>query len=205
MRISITRCTWPELSPLRHSARRERLKYQASPVAMVRSSACAFMCATMSTSPERAAVATQVTRPSASNLGANARPSSTSSVEPGLGNVEDGSGNAASLKVCRPRASGTHRATERGLWNMGPRLRGDDSTGHVSAIAKSATRPTAQTSAVDPAQQSDEANLVVRVVAEAAGEVRRDGRGARLLHPAHRHAHVLGLEHHRHAARTQDL
>ena len=34
-RISTTRWTWPELSPLRHSALRERLKYQASPVSMV--------------------------------------------------------------------------------------------------------------------------------------------------------------------------
>ena len=35
MRSSRTRCTWPELSPLRHSFWRERLKYQASPVSMV--------------------------------------------------------------------------------------------------------------------------------------------------------------------------
>ena len=64
-------------SPLRQSARRERLKYQASPVAMVRCKACAFMWATISTSPERASVATQVTSPSASNLGAKTAPSST--------------------------------------------------------------------------------------------------------------------------------
>src|SRR5262245_66648617 len=63
-------------------------------------------------------------------------------------------------------------------------------------------RPAAQDSAVDAAQQGDEANLVVWVVAEAAGEVRRDGRGSRLLHPAHRHAHVLRLEHHRHPPRA---
>jgi hypothetical protein len=49
---------------------------------MVLCSASAFMCATISTSPERASVATQTIRPSASNLGENARPSSTSSVEP---------------------------------------------------------------------------------------------------------------------------
>ena len=40
------------------------------------------MWATINTSPDRASVATQVTRPSASNFGANARPSSTSSAEP---------------------------------------------------------------------------------------------------------------------------
>ncbi len=28
-----------------------------------------------------------------------------------------------------PAQAGTHRATHTGLWNMGPRLRGDDSTG----------------------------------------------------------------------------
>ena len=31
MRISTTRWAWPEVSPLRHSAPRERLKYQACP------------------------------------------------------------------------------------------------------------------------------------------------------------------------------
>src|SRR5262247_3200072 len=59
MRISVTRWTWPDVSPLRHSVCRERLKYQASPVSMVRASA------------------------SASNFGASVRPSSTSAVEPG--------------------------------------------------------------------------------------------------------------------------
>src|SRR5262245_65559865 len=137
MRISTTRCTWPEVSPLRHSARRERLKYQASPVAMVRSSACAFMCATMSTSPERASVATQVTRPSASNFGANARPSSTSSVEPGLGNMEDRLGNALPHShAVVPTEAGTHRATNHGLWDMGPRFRGDDNTAELRTTAK---------------------------------------------------------------------
>ena len=34
-RISTTRWTWPEVSPFFQSARRERLKYQASPVSMV--------------------------------------------------------------------------------------------------------------------------------------------------------------------------
>ena len=38
IRISTTRCTWPEVSPFRHNALRERLKYQASPVSIVRDS-----------------------------------------------------------------------------------------------------------------------------------------------------------------------
>ena len=66
-------------------ARRERLKYQASPVAMVRASASTFMCATIRTSPEPASVE-QVTRPSASNLGVNAKPSSKSGAVPGGAN-----------------------------------------------------------------------------------------------------------------------
>src|SRR5262249_24423996 len=81
MRISMTRWTWPEVSPFFHSARRERLKYQASPVSIVFCSASAFMCATISTSPVATSVATQVISPSASNFGAKARPSSTCSAE----------------------------------------------------------------------------------------------------------------------------
>src|SRR5665213_2666930 len=49
---------------------------------MVLASASAFICATISTSPEAASVATAVIRPSASNLGAKAKPSSTSAGEP---------------------------------------------------------------------------------------------------------------------------
>src|SRR3979409_1772893 len=45
---------------------------------MVLRSASAFMCATISTSPLATSVATQVTRPDASNLGWNASPSSRS-------------------------------------------------------------------------------------------------------------------------------
>src|SRR5450756_319322 len=78
MRISTTRWVCPELSPLRHSALRERLKYQASPLAIVLRNASSFMCATIRTSPLRASVATQVTSPDASNLGLNASPSSRS-------------------------------------------------------------------------------------------------------------------------------
>src|SRR5580700_5709596 len=77
---------WPDVSPFFQRAPRDRLKYQASPVAMVRASASAFMCATIRTSPEPASVATQVTRPSASNLGVRAKPSSRSEAVPGGAN-----------------------------------------------------------------------------------------------------------------------
>src|SRR5580704_2676503 len=91
MRSSTTRWVWPEDSPFFHSARRERLKYHASPVAMVFANASAFMCATISTSPETASVATQVTSPSASNFGVSAKPSSRSALVPGgaKGDVSD--------------------------------------------------------------------------------------------------------------------
>src|SRR6266849_3636044 len=120
---------------------------------MVCCSAWAFMCATISTSPERASVATQVMSPSASNFGANARPSSTSSVEPRWANV---SGRSVDI-----------------------------------LSAKRMPRAIARGSAVGPAHHGDKADLVVRIVPEAAGELRGDGRGAGLLDPAHRHAHVL--------------
>src|SRR5215475_7794111 len=80
VRISTTCWIWPDVSPLRQSALRERLKYQASPLAMVLRSASSFICATISTSPVAASVATQVRSPDASNLGWNASPSSRSSI-----------------------------------------------------------------------------------------------------------------------------
>src|SRR6202051_4935781 len=91
MRISTTRWVWADVPPFSHSARRERLKYHASPLAMVFASASAFMCATISTSPETASVATQVTSPSASNFGVSAAPSSRSALVPGgaKGDVSD--------------------------------------------------------------------------------------------------------------------
>src|SRR6185312_5371433 len=63
-----------------HNALRDRLKYQASPLAIVLRNASSFMCATISTSPVAASVATQVTSPDASNLGWKANPSSRSLV-----------------------------------------------------------------------------------------------------------------------------
>src|SRR5262245_16262087 len=59
------------------------------------------MCATISTSPDFASVATQVTSPSASNFGVNARPSSTSLVEPGAANADDSATSASRANVRR--------------------------------------------------------------------------------------------------------
>src|SRR5260370_42134476 len=94
---------WPELSPFRHSALRGRLKYQPSPVAMVLRRASSFMCATISTSPVAASVATQVTRPDASNLGWNANPSSRSSIS-----AELDTENLAHCKARLPVRSSHH-------------------------------------------------------------------------------------------------
>src|ERR1043166_130127 len=49
--------------------------------------------------------------------------------------------------------------------------------------------------ALGTAHQRDEAHLLLRIVAEQAGELGGDGERARLLDAAHRHAGVLGLEH----------
>src|SRR5215470_4629123 len=106
MRISTTRWTWPEVSPLCQSAWRDRLKYQASPVSMVRASAAAFICATISTSPFAASVATQITNPFASNLGASVRPSSTSAAEPGGANEPEFSDKEASNLTGLPARQG---------------------------------------------------------------------------------------------------
>ena len=59
---------FPELSPLRHSAWRERLQKCALPVATVCASASRFAQANMRTMPVRASCAITGTRPSASNL-----------------------------------------------------------------------------------------------------------------------------------------
>ena len=62
------------VSPFRHNALRERLKYQASPLAMVLRKASSFICATISTSPVPASVATQVTRPDGVEFGLESQP-----------------------------------------------------------------------------------------------------------------------------------
>src|ERR1051325_8251110 len=96
---------------------------------MVRLSASAFICATISTSPDAASVVTQVTRPSALNLGLRTRPSSVSFAEP-----ESGKG-AGSCKKPSPRQAASPRSA---------------------------------------ADQRDESHLLGRVLAEDAGELRRD-------------------------------
>src|SRR5262249_35395109 len=136
---------------------------QASPVVMVLANASAFMCATMSTSADQASVTTQVIRPSASNLGANRRPSST----------------------CSAVARGAKR---------------DD----VSALATTRLAAGAELASLT-AHQRDEPDLLAGIVAEQTGELGRDGLRPWFLHTAQRHARVLGLEHHRHPARLQNL
>ena len=59
--------------------------------------------------------------------------------------------------------------------------------------------------ALRPTQHGQETDLLVGIVAECAGEMRRRRHRAGLLHPAQRHAHVLGLDHHRNAARFEDF
>ncbi len=59
----------PDVSPLRHSAPRERDQKCACPVACVRSIASAFICATINSTPVSASVTIAVTSPAASNRG----------------------------------------------------------------------------------------------------------------------------------------
>src|SRR5262249_12853198 len=48
----------------------------------------------------------------------------------------EGSGRGgAILKTVVPAQPGTHRAPSHGLWNMGPRFRGDDSRGWAKTAA----------------------------------------------------------------------
>ena len=56
-----------------------------------------------------------------------------------------------------------------------------------------------------PRRRVEEARLLVRIVAEDAAELGRHGGRALLAHAAHRHAGVLGLEHHRDSARLERL
>ena len=62
---------WPEVSPFCHSARRDRDQKWVSPVARVRSTASAFIHATMRTSPVSASWTTAGTRPFASKRSAS--------------------------------------------------------------------------------------------------------------------------------------
>src|SRR6185437_8899637 len=51
--------------------------------------------------------------------------------------------------------------------------------------------------------QAEEFSTCARVVADEAMQRRSNGCGARLLHPAKRHAYVLGLQHHTDPVRLQ--
>ncbi len=120
---------------------------------MVRASASAFMCATISTSPGR-------------RIG----------------------GDAGHEPVC----------VELRREGAGP----PSACVEPAAVLRQVQRSTA---AGRGAHQRDEPHLLARIVAERAGELRRDRRRAGLLHAAHRHAGMLGLHHHGDAARPQDL
>jgi len=51
--------------------------------------------------------------------------------------------------------------------------------------------------------KGEETNLLIGILAEDSGKLRRHGRDAVFLHAAHRHAHMLGLQHNGDAARMQ--
>src|SRR6266545_2317811 len=154
---------------------------------MVLASASAFICATISTSADQASVTTQAIRPSSSNLGAKSRPSSTCSVVARGANVEDFSALATTRLAVRRLPC----AAERIPAGSGAR-----------AFAGPARASSAGGTA---AHQRDEPDLLAGIVAEQPGELGRDGLRARLLDAAQGHAGVLGLEHHRDAARFQHL
>src|SRR5574340_9298 len=67
-RVSLTFCTWPDSSPLRHSLLRERDQYTPRPVRAVSSSASRFIHATIRISPLAASCAIAGTSPCASHL-----------------------------------------------------------------------------------------------------------------------------------------
>src|SRR5207342_3544300 len=103
------------------------------------------MWATINTSPVFASVATQVTSPSASNFGANARPSSTDSVEPRGAKVD-----CSAKETSRDPPSGP-------ILTFALRTRCKQ-----GANVKS----TPLGSAVSPAHHGDETHLLVRVLPE---------------------------------------
>src|ERR1035438_1554151 len=51
--------------------------------------------------------------------------------------------------------------------------------------------------------KGEETNLLIGILAEDSGKLRRHGRDAVFLHAAHRHAHMLGLQHDGDATRMQ--
>src|SRR5262249_34369226 len=143
--------------------------------------------------------------PSASNLGANARPSSTSSVEPGGAKTKESSDTRTYPAECKIIHLPSRRRT--GMRRLGARSQTRCLPPSFETRAADAPQDEGRKCARSPpvAHHCDEGDLVVRVAPEAAGELRRDGRGAGLLDAAQRHAHVLGFQHHRHAAWPQNF
>src|SRR5262252_4415901 len=143
---------------------------------MVFASASAFMCATISTSPDQVSVTTQVTSPLASNLGARRRPSSTWSGLP----------CGAKLKGF----SDTKFSPDAPIVGARLKLRSAESEPALACA---------------PAHQREEARLLARVVAEQTAELRRHGQCTGLLDAAQRHAGMLRFHHDRDTARLQYL
>src|SRR6476646_5089478 len=163
---------WPDVSPFFQIALRDRLKYQASPLAMVFCSASSFMCATIRTSPDPASVTTAVTRPLASNLGVKARPSSMS-----LFAID-----ATRIEISLRRSS---------LPDAGP------CNQRREIVTLDTSRPDLTLPA---AQHRHEAHLLGSVVTERTGKMRGHRERAGFFDTPQRHAHVLGFNHHRDAA-----
>src|SRR5687768_15479678 len=123
------------------------------------------MCATMSSMPSSASVTTAVTRPAASKRGEKTAPSSSAVLSAaGGGNVSDGM--APPFGTVRERTVATFLCA--------------GSTPYVLRRKRSHAGP----------HHGHEANLLFRVVAEAAGEGRGQRRGPLLADAAHGHAHV---------------
>src|SRR5688500_5802632 len=133
---------------------------------MVRLSASAFMCATISTSPLPASVATQVTSPSASNFGVSVKLSS-------FFEVSATAGSNVSL--------------------------------HPEGASKASLEDDRERLPLSAAHGRQETKLLVRIVADRAAELGGHRQRAGLFDAAQRHAGVLGLDHHRDAARLEDF
>src|SRR6202140_1114240 len=150
---------------------------------MVFASASEFMCATISTSADQASVTTQVIRPSASNLGANSRPSSICSVV----------ARGAKVVVSDTVLLGAWASCGEAGVGSRPRMRPNMDPERVPIQPNCASGCGARSARA--AHQRDEPHLLGRIVAEQAGELAGDRLGAGLLDAAQRHAGVLGLQH----------
>src|SRR3954469_25295793 len=87
-----------------------------------------------------------------------------------------------------------------------PNCGAKDSPSSIDGSVKLASRLcNAGSLALRAPQHGHETHLFVRIVTERAGEMRGHRQRAGFLDAAQRHAHVLGLNHHRHTARLQNL